>query len=50
MKKFTSDAYYPLDNIRVASSTKDASLKLGIQARREENVGKERRHSHQAKR
>lgn len=43
-KKITSDAFSLLDNISVASSTKDAPLKSGIQTGRGENVGKGRRH------
>lgn len=48
VKKLTSDIFSPLDNISVASSTKDAPLKLGIQTGRGENADKSRRRNHLA--
>lgn len=47
-KKPEWTGFSPLDNISVASSTKDAPPKLGIQTGMGENVGKSRRCNHQA--
>lgn len=49
-KKIPSDRFSPLENISVASSTKDAPLKSGTQTGRGENIGKSRRRNHRAKR